>query len=567
MSTLSRLALSLISLPLTLVGRGVHRLATGATAIVDVTVTPTLELRDRQRFLHRLERLADDPLVAGVLLRLQGPWAGWAALQDLRARVLAIRQRGTPVYAFVEAPGNGLTWVASACDRVFMVPTGELRLVGVGVELTFFGDALKRLGVRPDLEAAGAYKSFGEPYTRSFPSAENHEAVSALVADLHEQLVEGIAQGRSRTPAEIEALVAEAPLSAEEALREGLVDQLAYPDELEDWVKENHGEDAKLLSFSGWAFRDRALEALETAGVGSASVAVVHLQGPIVVEEGSRGPVIAARKVAPLVKRLREDDQVSAVVLHIDSPGGSALASDLIWREVAELRKQKPVVASFEDTAASGGYYLAAPATEILVRPGTITGSIGVFGGKLVLAEGLRRVGVHHREVLGAPNANLFTPTRHFTEAQRTRFRESLQRFYDGFVSRVADGRGKPVDEVEPHCRGRVWTGTAALARGLADRVGDLDEAVHRATALAGLSAGDVRRREVVGHQVPWPARAVQSALRRAAAVQGWLPSVGLAWLQRLVPSAVSPVVDVLLAHPEEPLALITFDPDPLRPR
>ena len=202
------------------------------------------------------------------------------------------------------------------------------------------------------------------------------------------------------------------------------------------------------------------IERLEQLGGPRTRVAVLHLQGPIMLEDGGgRGPVIAARKVVPLLQSLRENDHVAAVVLHIDSPGGSVLASDLIWREVAQLRRQKTVVASFEDTAASGGFYIAAPAQEIVVRPGTVTGSIGVFGGKLVMAEGLRKAGVHSREVLGAANANLYSPSRRFTDKQRDRFRASLERFYDGFVKRVAEGRERPEEDVELHCRGRVWTG------------------------------------------------------------------------------------------------------------
>lgn len=555
-----RLASAVAAVPVGGLAGLVHRLATGPEAILEIDVGLIVDLRERQRWIHQIRRAASDPLVAAVMFRMHAPVGGWAACQDLRSAILELRKAGRPVYATLEAPGNALTWLASATDRVFMVPTGELGLVGVGVEMTFFGEALSRLGIRPDFEAAGAYKSFGEPFTRSFPSPENHEAVRALVDDLHEQLIEGIAEARGRTTEEIRGLLERAPLSAPEALEEGLIDQLAYPDQIHEWIRERHGRRSRTISFKQWAVRDRVREWIARWGAPATTVSVLHLQGPVVVEEGSRGPSIAARKVAPILKALREDDDVGAVVLHINSPGGSALASDLIWREVDELRKTKPVVASFEDTAASGGYYLAAPAAEILVRPGTLTGSIGVFGGKLVMAEGLRRVGVHSREVLGAPNANLFSAAHHFSEPQRLRFRRSLQRFYDGFVQRVADGRGKEEAIIEPHCRGRVWTGRAALQRDLADRSGDLDDAVERARSLAGLSEGQFVRRDLSAYQLPLAARLTQAAMRRHAPA-ALAPALRLA--QRLLPGASGALAELILSHPEQPLAVLPFELEP----
>ncbi|HHO52647.1 MAG TPA: hypothetical protein ENK18_17695 [Deltaproteobacteria bacterium] len=561
-----RLASAVAAVPAGGLASLIHRLATGPEAILEIDVGLIADLRGRQQWIHQIRRAAADPLVAAVLFRFHAPIGGWAACQDLREAILALRRAGRPVYAVLEAPGNALTWLASAADRVFMIPTGELGLVGVGIEMTFFGEALSRLGVRPDFEAAGAYKSFGEPFTRSFPSPENHEAVRALVDDLHEQLIEGIAEARSQTPDAIRALLERAPLSASEALEAGLIDQLAYPDQITDWIQERHGSRSRRLAFRQWALRDRIREWIGRWGAPSTSVGVLHLQGPVVVEEAPRGPSIAARKVGPILRALREDDDVGAVVLHINSPGGSALASDLIWREVDELSKIKPVVASFEDTAASGGYYIAAPAAEILVRPGTLTGSIGVFGGKLVLAEGLRRVGVHSREVLGAPNANLFSAAHHFSEPQRVRFRRSLQRFYDGFVQRVADGRGKEEAIIEPHCRGRVWTGRAALQRELADRSGALDDAVDRARSLAGLSEGQFVRKDLSAYQVPLAARLTQAMMRRhapAALADLGLLGSALRLAQRALPGASGVLAELILTHPEQPLAVLPFELEP----
>jgi protease-4 len=548
---------ALAAYPVGALVRVVHRMMTGKDVILDVTIDRVPELHVRDQLIRRLKRTAKDPLVGGVLLRLRNSPAGWASCQDLRDAITEIRAAGTPVYAWLETAGNAVTWLAAACDRVFLVPPSELGLVGVGVELTFFGSALARLGIQPDFEAAGTYKSFGEPWTRSFPSPANQEAVRELVDDLHAQLVAGIAAGRGKSEAEIHAALARAPLSAEDALAAGLVDELLYEDQLETWLKEHHGKGTKLVPFSRWAVRDALQQRVSRWGQSGTVVSVLHLQGPIVLEERPNGSSIGARKVIPILKKLREDEEVGAVVLHVDSPGGSALASDLIWREVAELKRSKPVVASFEDVSASGGFYLSAPANAIFVRPATLTGSIGVFGGKLVMQEGLRKVGVHTQEILGAPNANLFSATRHFSPDQRDRFRASLQRFYDGFVRRVAEGRGQIPNVVEPHCRGRVWTGRVAQGHGLVDASGGQDAAIERATNIAGLSSSKVVRRDLTAHHEPLFQRLFSGVLRQV------MPSAVMrmaSWAERWVVGPGGWMVDVATQHPGEPLAMLPFD-------
>ncbi len=540
--------LSVATLPVR-VALGVwHRYATGHGTVLDVTVGPVGSLVDRERFRTALRRVGDDDHVAAVLLRLREPPGGWATVQDLRQAVIELRQKGKKVYAYLESPGNALVAIASVCDRVFALPTGELGLVGIGVELTFFGAALHRLGVTPDFEAAGAYKAFGEPFTRSFPSPANQEATTELVADLHDQLLNAIAEGRGRPVDAVRELFARAPLSAADAKEAGLVDELLYPDQLEPWLEEHHGKGTSLRGFTSWARRRRGLEILRALGESGPRVAVVHLEGNITVDAGSRS--LAARAVTPLLEALRESDRVVAVVLHVNSPGGSALASDLMWREVDLLAKVKPVVASFADVAASGGVYLAAPAREIFVRAGTLTGSIGVFGGKLVVADGLRQLGVHSHPVVGAPNAAVFSASRPFTDDQRARFRQSLQRFYDGFVQRVADGRKKDVAVLEPHCRGRVWSGRAAVDRGLAERVGDLDAAVARARELAGLAPGRGRRVDVDGRGEPPLGRLARMLLPRL--VPGAFLRVAERWW--------SPSLELVVTLQGQPLALLPFD-------
>ncbi len=457
------------------------------------------------------------------------------------------------MYAWVESPGNAAMWLASACDRVFLLRTGEVALVGLGAELTFLGGVLDRLGVEADIVAAGAYKSFGEQFTRTFASAENREATGLVLDDLQAALLDDVAAGRGISREAVRAAMDAAPLGPQDALAAGLVDALMYADELDAWVTEAHGEEASRVPFERWAAVDAVIEGIEGWGQESEGVAVLHLSGSIVMDDSGFGTMIRARKVVPVLKALREDPSVRAVVLHVDSPGGSALASDLIWREVELIKRTKPVVASFEDVAASGGYYLAAPATEILARPGTLTGSIGVVGGKLVAREGLRRLGVHAQTVGEAPNAHVFSPMAPFTDEQRTRFKASLDRFYDGFVSRVAAGRRRPVDAIEPHCRGRVWTGRSAIERGLVDRIGSLDDAVGRAASYAGLRAGAYRRVDLtVEPRRSFVSKLVQGVLRGAVASPSAKAIASLL--------GASALVDVLARHPAEPLAMLPLD-------
>ena len=505
--------------------------------------------------------MGTDPNVAAVLLRIEAPPGGYAACQDLRSAIASVRRTGTAVYAWVDAPQNATMWIATACDRVFMMPTGEVALVGVGTELTFFGAALGRLGLEPDFEAAGAYKSFGEPFTRSFASPANQEALQQLVGDLHGQLIGDIAKDRGRSQEEMNHILAMAPVFAEDALELGLVDTLFYGDEVEDWIKSHHGDESKLIPFANWGVRDRLLESLEQAGDGGSVVSVVHLEGPIVMDDNGPATNIRARKVVPVLAALRKDDNVSAVVLHINSGGGSALASDLMWREVEQLQKVKPVIAVFEDVSASGGYYLAAPAMEIMARPGTLTGSIGVFGGKIVVGDALRRVGVHTQEITAAPNANLYSPSKPFTPSQRVRFKASLQRFYDEFVHKVAAGRKRSEESIEPHCRGRVWTGAAARERGLVDRHGDLYDAVERARTLAGLYVGEFVRKDVDMRPSTLMSRVMGQALRNARPM-GASAHFALGMADRLFGARVAATLDLIATHENQVLALLPFDLD-----
>ncbi len=545
-----RAAAGVAAMPARWVSFGMHRLATGSHAVVEVVVTPQSELMDRQALIEQLTRMAHDPAVAGVVFRFDGSPGGWAAATDLRASIELLSRCRKPTVALLENPGNVEMWLGTACDHVFLVPTGQVNAIGVGAQLTFFAEALSRVGVVPDIEAAGEFKAAGEPMTRRFASAANRTATKALIDGIHHRLIEGIAESRELSLDVVSEAIARAPLSAAEALDVGLVDALKYPDQLGEWLDDEFGSRCGRIALARWTRWSGVEERLSNVATNE-HVAIVHLQGPIVLEEQPGAVSIAARTVVGLLAGLREASNIRGVVLHVNSPGGGAYASDLIWREVERLVREKPVVACFEDVSASGGYYLSAPASHIVARPTTITGSIGVVGGKPVAAEALRKLGVHVETIAASPNATMFSPTAAFTDAQRERFRASLQVMYDGFVQRVAGGRRRHVDLIEPHCRGRVWLGAEAAKIGLVDQLGNVDVAVAQVEKLTSKS---LSRIHISGHLRPsWMSRQAQKVVRDA------LP-IGVRAIGGPALSALGPASTAWLMCPGQPLALWPYD-------
>lgn len=473
-----------------------------------------------------LRSLAEDPAVRGLHVRVDAVAEGWANLAAAREAILAVRKAGKFVSFELEHCGNAELYLASAGDRIWLRPMTQAHVYGVGAALRFAGDAFEKLGLRFDLESAGAYKSFGETFTRSYASAENREAMADIVAGLQEELERAIAEGRRLDRDAVRAAVLAAPLDAEDAKARGLVDDVLYRDGVQAELESLFGRERRRVRFATWHRAWRRSSRWERFLEGRRRVAVLHLAGNVVDGEGGPGgPVIAAQTVSKKLEELAEDDGVGAVVLDIRSPGGSATASDVIWRAAERLGRRKPVVAWLGDVAASGGYYIAVAAAEIVAAPTTLTGSIGVVGGKLVLSGALARVGVHTELVLGAPTASTLSADAPFDPEQRVRFRAGLQRFYKAFVERVAAGRRRPFDAIEPLARGRVWTGRRALEHGLVDRLGTLDDAVERAATLAGIGTPlvvDVR----VGVRTPRWVRVARAFVDDAAPELKLLPKL-----------------------------------------
>lgn len=444
--------------------------------------------------LRLLERSSRDEAVACVVLRLTGAPGGWARTLSLHRAIAAVRAAGTPVIVWSESYDTNDYVVASAASHVLLAEAGTVSWTGLRLEGIFLRDLLGRLGVAPDVVRVGAFKSAGEMFTREGYSSEHREQLEALSGEVWQTLCEAVAAGRGIEHERVASLADEGPFTSQAAAAAGLVDGTAYPDEIEHRVRElvpalSKSDPLPMLDAASYAWQ-HALPGPVPLLQGLPRVAYQVAQGTVSRGRGSRG--IHSESLLRMLRRLEEDEAVRAVVLRIDSGGGEVVASDLLWRGVERLAAEKPVLACFGDTAASGAYYLAAGAREIVAEAGTLTGSIGVVGGKLDLSGLLDRVGVGVDHVEQGGRAGMATSTRAFTPEERRVVRSGMEDAYERFLSRVGEGREMSREAVHDVAQGRVWTGAAAQARGLVDTLGGPLEALARAREAAGLGAGEV---------------------------------------------------------------------------
>jgi protease-4 len=447
-------------------------------------------------FVESLNKASRDPRVRAVLVMpssLDLPY--WGKVQEMRDAIVAFRKSGKSVTAFLEFGGDREYYLASAADRVFLMPTSSLDLTGVASYEMFLRGTFDKLGAYPDFIHVGDYKTATNQLTERGFTPAHREMAQSLNRDMYEQLVAGIAEGRKKTEAEVRGLLDQGPFVASAALDAGLVDELAYEDELDDRVPELGEVDASNRIEGGDYQRIRA----ESIGIRPRSrIAVLYVVGTIVSGksgfDGVNGAVVGSETIVEQIRKIRDDDSIRAMVVRVDSPGGSSVASDVIWRELAITREEdpdRPIVASMSDLAASGGYYVAMPAEAIIAQPGTLTGSIGIFGGKIVIGGTLGKAGVTTETVVSGANADIYSPFSQFSAAQRTKLEAFMQDFYKNFLAKVADSRKSTPDAIHVLAQGRVWTGRQALQHGLVDALGGLDSAVAMAKERAKIPASE----------------------------------------------------------------------------
>jgi protease-4 len=520
-----------------------------------------------QQLLEELAHMAKEPLIKGLFLRVAPLGGAWARANELRAALADVRKAGKPVHCHFDMLDNvGYALVASSCDRVSMGPAGLLMLTGVRAETIYAKDLLEMIGLQAELLQVGRFKGAADALTRSDMPSEVREILNALVDDLQANLRAAIVEGRKLEDAALRSAIDTAPHAADGALAHKLIDAISFDDEArakakaaahaERIVRPLHDEkgerpdlgDLVKLLFDG-----------KPDKVKGKRVCLAYLTGTITdAEEGAdsgaaSGPFVAA------MRRIANDKDIKAMVLRIDSPGGSALASDKMWHAVKRVAARKPVVISVGDMAASGGYYIASAGSEIFADDVSLVGSIGVVGGKIV-GEGLAaRLGVHPTALSRGKNSGWMSPFHPFSASEREAVQRSMQRTYETFLSRVRMGRKLQPEQLAAVAEGRIMTGRRAREGGLVDQAGGLTAALARARTQAGLA--DDSQLETWPKQQPW----LERASRMFAGAEGRSNDYGLGNSQitqlvsQLPGIAQSPIVSLWLRGDRGPLAALPF--------
>jgi protease IV len=429
--------------------------------------------------VESLDRAALDSRIKAVVLRVNTlPGAGWGKVQELRDALIRFKKSGKPAYAHLEFCGNKEYYLATACTKIYAVPTAILDISGLAAEVTFFRKTLDKVGVEAQFEGVGKYKNAPNQFTESGFTPPHREQTDALLDSLFQQYVQAIAASRGKTPEEVKQIVDAGPYDGQKALEAGLVDEVLYQDQLDQRMKqaERITPGRYVRSSRGFGFDGRP------------KIALVYAVGEIIPGESGTAfgaEFVGSDTVARAIRKARTDSDIRAIVLRVDSPGGSGTASDVIWRETELAHGTKPVVISMGDVAASGGYYISMAGDAVIADPATITGSIGVFGGKFSLRGLYEKIGFHREILTRGRHAAIFSEARPWNDEERAKIRSLMEAFYQDFVSKAAKGRKKTYEEIHEVAQGRVWTGVDAQRVGLVDKLGGLDVAIAEAKQRA----------------------------------------------------------------------------------
>lgn len=471
---------------------------------------------DLAKTLRRLDKAAKDDSITGVVLNLQGAAVGYGKVNELRDGIHQFRKSGKKVFAQLEIATAADYLIACACDEVIMPESGFLLLPGVRMEPTFYKGLMTMLGVKADFLHMGDAKGAGETYTRKKWSEPVKKNLDAMAGDMYEQMIEMIALERPITEAKVRESIDMALLTATQAKEAGLIDRIAYADEVRSHLAatsdadrlvyvQNYGKKNVDTDFSGPTGIFKLMQALtggSSAGNRSTGkkIAVVYAVGPIMTGESQEdlfgGSSLGSTTIVEALREAANDQAVAAIVLRVDSPGGSAVASDLIWRQIQQI--EKPVVASMGDIAASGGYYISMGCDKIYAEPSTITGSIGVVSGKFAIRGLYNRLGLTTDLITRGQNSGIFSGMSKWNDSERAAMMRMMEDTYEQFTSKAASGRNMPVEELKKLAGGRVYSGRQAKANGLVDELGTLREAIVEAKLLAGIDADEKVRIETL---------------------------------------------------------------------
>ncbi|QDU57738.1 signal peptide peptidase SppA [Aeoliella mucimassa] len=461
---------------------------------------------DLKTTLERMERAANDDEIQGLVLKIDGASMGRGTIHEIREAIKRFRAKGKKVYAQIDSGMAADYLIASACDEISMPESGTLAITGVTMERMFYKGLLDKLGVEADFLHMGEAKGFAEPYTRTESSEPVRANLTAMIDDIYEQMVATVAFERPITREEAVATIDRGILSAPQAKELGLIDKVAYATELRQSLAksyntdnlvyvENYGKKKVDTDFSGPTGIFKLIKLMSGSSSSSKSsgkkIAIVYATGSITTGKSEpdlfgSSSSMGSTTIIEALRTANDDEDVAAIVLRINSPGGSALASDLMWSQIESL--DKPIVASMGDVAASGGYYIAMGTDKILAEPTTITGSIGVVGGKMALGGLYDKLGLTVETISRGANSGVFSSTDKWTESERKAMREMMEDTYKQFTSKAAEGRGMPLEQLKKLAGGKVYTGRQAKANGLVDELGTLEDAISEAKKLAKIA-------------------------------------------------------------------------------
>jgi len=468
--------------------------------------------------IDRIKKARRDANIHALYLQIDNASLGWAKLDELSRTIADFRKSGKKVYAYLESGSTRDYLLALACDEICAPEPGWLMLTGMRAEVSFYKDLFEKIGVKADMLQMGDFKAAAEPFTRNSMSEPARKQLTSVIDDYYaNSIVERIVKARASknfTAEQVKKLIDEGPYSARAALKAELIDRVAYADDYKDHLKKSLKKDSKadeatlVKDYGKEKKKDvdlsnpfALLKLLTTPPKTSISrnpkIAVIYAVGAITTgksEEGLFGAsTVGSTTMVDAIRQAEEDETVKAIVLRVDSPGGSALASDLIWNELK--RSKKPVIASMSDVAASGGYYISMCARKIYADPGTLTGSIGVVGGKLAIGGTFNKLGIHTEVISRGANSGILSTERPFTDSERKAMTALMKDVYDQFLDKALEGRqkaGKKMtrDELVNLAGGRIWTGRQAKENGLIDELGSLEDAIAAARTMAHLPAG-----------------------------------------------------------------------------
>jgi protease-4 len=456
--------------------------------------------------LTQLRKAKVDNRISGVLLNIEMSGAGWAKADEILDEIADFRASGKPIFAYMEYGSNKEYYIATACDRVYVSPPGDLYINGLAAEVMFFRGSLDKLGIYPEVLQIGKYKNAPDQFTRKEMSDAHKEVMDALLDDIFGRLVDAIAKARRKTPDEVKAIIDHAPLHSSEAVAAGMIDGALYRDEVDKELKKRLGykenDQLKLVKASDYKKISQDSLGLNTGE----KIAVIYASGAIGSGQSSDSPTggqsVGSDTMVKAIEDAANEKSIKAIVLRVDSPGGSSYASDIIWHAIEVAKQKKPVVVSMSDLAASGGYYISCNANRIIAEPTTLTGSIGIFAGKPVMKDFYNWLGISNQYVMRGNLAGLFRETEKFTPEERAKFEDQIKNtYYNDFVPKVARGRGKDPEYIDSIGQGHVWTGLRAKGNGLVDEYGGLDKAIEVAKELAHIPQGQGVRRVIL----PYP--------------------------------------------------------------